>query len=82
MSTILVQQADAYSKPDGVSRLVSHAMKYQSSIYLRFEEMDINAKSIMGVAYFFSRANEKDIKITATGDDESEALADLRKFLS
>ncbi len=60
--------------------LVQLASKFDSSVYVDQEEKRTNAKSIMGVMILNFAAGTK-AKVTVDGPDETDALAEIEKFL-
>lgn len=64
-----------------IANLVQIANKYSSQIYLEAEGKRVNAKSIMGMMSF-SWLKGETIMIDANGEDETEAIAALEKFLA
>ena len=61
--------------------LVQVASQYESSIYVEKEQKRVNAKSIMGMMTLGLYAGET-VTVSANGEDEEEALANIEKFLS
>jgi len=64
-----------------VAMLVQVASQYDSSIYVESGEKRVNAKSIMGMMTLGLAAGEQ-ITVTAEGEDESQAVTDIEKYLS
>ena len=64
-----------------VALLVQVASKYESSIYIECENKKVNAKSIMGMMSLGLVSGE-DVLVSAVGDDETEALDSIEKYLS
>ena len=64
-----------------VALLVQEASKYQSKVYIEYGDKRINAKSIMGMMNL-TLGNGEEIKVVTDGDDETEALDGIDKFLS
>ncbi|MBM7553837.1 phosphocarrier protein HPr [Thalassobacillus pellis] len=74
----MVEQTMKITAADGVharpaTSLVQVAGQYQSDVNLEYREKSVNLKSIMGVMSL-GIPKDADIKITADGDDEKEAL--------
>lgn len=72
--------------PDGlearpVALLVQVASKYDSSIYVECDNKKVNAKSIMGMMSLGLAAGEN-VKVSADGEDEQEAMDDIETYLS
>ena len=61
--------------------LVQVASQFNSSIYVECGDKKVNAKSIMGMMALGLDAGEE-VVVSAEGDDESNAMADIEKFLS
>ena len=64
-----------------VAVLVQVASQFDSSIYVECSNKKVNAKSIMGMMALGLDAGEE-VVVSADGDDESNAMADIEKFLS
>lgn len=60
--------------------LVQTASKFDSEIYLEFKDKKVNLKSIMGVMSL-GVGQGADIKISAEGSDEAEAVNSLEETL-
>ena len=64
-----------------VALLVQTASRFQSTIYLEYEQTRVNAKSIMGMMSL--RVDyETRVIVEVEGEDEEEAMADMEAFLS
>ncbi|MCQ2537418.1 MAG: HPr family phosphocarrier protein [Lachnospiraceae bacterium] len=61
--------------------LVQVANKFSSVVYVEQQEKQINAKSIMGVMTLKIFDGEV-VTITANGEDEKEAVAEVEKLLT
>lgn len=82
----MIKQEITIQIPDGlearpVALLVQVASQYGSEIYVESDNKKVNAKSIMGMMTLGLYAGET-VTISANGDDEEEALANIEKFLS
>lgn len=64
-----------------VAMLVQVASQYDSSIYVECGTKRVNAKSIMGMMTLGLFAGET-VTVSADGEDEEEAIANIEKFLS
>lgn len=64
-----------------VAVFVQVASQYESEIYVESEEKRVNAKSIMGMMSLSLAAGEE-VLVSASGDDEKEAIANIEKYLS
>ncbi|MDD7402589.1 MAG: HPr family phosphocarrier protein [bacterium] len=71
--------ADAEARP--VAVLVQVASQFDSSIYVECGDKKVNAKSIMGMMALGLDTGEE-VVVSAEGEDESNAMADIEKFLS
>ncbi|AKG03951.1 phosphocarrier protein HPr [Salimicrobium jeotgali] len=77
--TFKVTSADGvHARPATV--LVQNAGKYESDINLHYKEKSVNLKSIMGIMSLGIPAGAE-IKITAEGDDEQEAIDHLTQTM-
>ena len=80
--TELVKVADinkAHKNP--IAELVQMACKFDSHIEIDGEGKNINAKSLMGIMAFGLKEGIE-VKVTATGSDESNATDAIRNFLT
>ena len=64
-----------------VAVLVQVASKYDSTVYLETNVKKVNAKSIMGMMSL-GLDNGEMVTVTADGEDELNAVADIEKFLA
>ncbi len=64
-----------------VALLVQVASQYKSQIYVESGDKKVNAKSIMGMMTLSLAAGES-IVVSASGEDEAAAIADIEKYLS
>ena len=64
-----------------VALLVQVESQYGSEIYVESDNKKVNAKSIMGMMTLGLFAGET-VTVTADGEDEEEAMANIEKFLS
>ena len=55
--------------------------QYGSEIYVESDNKKVNAKSIMGMMTLGLYSGET-VTVSANGEDEEEALANIEKFLS
>ncbi len=60
--------------------MVQTATKFKSEITLEKDGLEVNGKSIMGVMMLAAEMGS-DIKITAHGDDEEEAVKALAEVI-
>lgn len=63
-----------------LAEIVQIASQYKSEILLEYEKYKINAKSIMGIIAF-NPSEGMNVTIAADGNDESDAVYALEKFL-
>lgn len=64
-----------------IAMVVQTASKFNSSIYLEFQNKKINAKSIMGMMSL-SVLNGDSIDLVVDGEDEDAALKEMEGYLS
>lgn len=64
-----------------VALFVQVASKFESSIYVEYDNKKVNAKSIMGMMSL-GLATGEEVKVIAEGNDESTAIEDIEKYLS
>ena len=64
-----------------VAQLVQVASQYESRIYMEYANKKVNAKSIMGMMTLGVPAGGK-INVIAKGDDETEAIEHIGKYLN
>lgn len=64
-----------------IAVLVQVASKYDSTVYLESNGKKVNAKSIMGMMSL-GLDNGEMVTVTADGEDELVAVADIEKFLA
>ena len=82
----MIKQEITIQIPDGlearpVALLVQVASQYGSEIYVESDNKKVNAKSIMGMVTLGLYSGET-VTVSANGEDEEEALANIEKFLS
>ena len=76
---VIVQDIDKkYDHP--LAEIVQVASQFKSEILLEYDRYRINAKSIMGIIAF-NPSEGMNIVISAEGNDESDAVDTLEKFL-
>jgi catabolite repression HPr-like protein len=77
---VMVQMSTEFeARP--IAHLVQIANGYDSRIYLELGKARVNAKSIMGVMGL-ALVNGEQVVLDAEGEDETEAVEALEKFLS
>lgn len=64
-----------------VAMLVQVASQYESRIQVESGDKHVNAKSIMGMMTLGLTSGE-DIMVSASGEDEQEAIENIEKYLS
>ncbi len=69
---------DAEARP--VAVLVQTASQFDSKIYIKLEDKNINAKSIMGMMSI-GLTQDSEVTVTAEGDDEEKALETIVNYL-
>ncbi|TLS38721.1 phosphocarrier protein HPr [Pseudalkalibacillus caeni] len=62
------------------SMLVQAASKFTSEINLEYKDKTVNLKSIMGVMSL-GIPSGSDVKVTAQGDDEEEAISSIAETM-
>ena len=82
----MIKQEITIQIPNGlearpVALLVQVASQYGSEIYVESENKKVNAKSIMGMMTLGLYAGET-VTVSANGEDEEEAIANIEKFQS
>ena len=82
----MIRQEITIQIPNGlearpVALLVQVASQYGSEIYVESADKKVNAKSIMGMMTLGLYAGET-VTVSANGEDEEEAIANIEKFLS
>ncbi len=69
-----------------LAKLVQEASKFESTIYMEYEDKKVNAKSIMGMMGLFSLISKgsgsNEVNVIVDGGDEAEALAGIEDFLA
>ena len=63
-----------------VAVFVQVASQYESSVYVEYETKKVNAKSLMGMMSLGIATGET-VKVSADGNDASEAVAAIEKYL-
>jgi phosphocarrier protein len=74
----VISESGIHARP--ATLLVQTAGKFESEINLEYKERKVNLKSIMGVMSM-GIGQGADIKISAAGNDETEALRSLEEVL-
>ena len=77
---VVVQMSDSMEETP-IAHLVQLANQFSSQIYFEMDTKRVNAKSIMGMMTLGLYAGET-VTVSANGEDEEEALANIEKFLS
>ena len=82
----MIKQEITIQIPNGlearpVALLVQVASQYATEIYVESADKKVNAKSIMGMMTLGLYAGET-VTVSANGEDEEEAIANIEKFLS
>lgn len=78
--TVLFNCDDALQMK-AVAVLIQKASTFRSSVYLTKGERRANAKSLLGVMSL-GIENAMELKVTAEGSDETEALDTITSYLS
>ena len=64
-----------------VAMLVQVASQFDSKVYINSGDKKVNAKSIMGMMSL-GLDNGEEVTVSADGNDEEAAVAEIEKFLS
>ena len=64
-----------------VALLVQVASQYESNILIESSDIQVNAKSIMGMMSL-GLATGEEVTVIADGSDEEEAIKDIEKYLT
>ena len=64
-----------------VAMLVQVASQFDSKVYINSRAKKVNAKSIMGMMRL-GLDNGEEVTVSADGNDEEAAVAEIEKFLS
>ena len=64
-----------------IALLVQEASQYASKVYIQVDNKKINAKSIMGMMSL-GTIKGAEIELVVDGEDEKEAVAALKEFLT
>lgn len=75
----IVAETGIHARP--ATLLVQAASKFSSSVTLSYQGKDVNLKSIMGVMSL-GVGQGAEVKITAEGEDEAEALDAIANTMS
>ncbi len=80
--TQIVEVADIeHTHNNPVAELVQTACRFDSHITIQSEQKYINAKSLMGMMAFGLKKGMQ-VKISADGEDEVQAVDTIKKFLT
>ena len=63
-----------------IAVFVQKASQFDSAIYVEYDNKRVSAKSIMGMMTLGLPAGEE-IKVSADGNDEQDAIDEIEKFL-
>jgi phosphocarrier protein len=75
----IVNKLGLHARPAAL--LVKVAGKFKSEIKLTKDDLEINAKSIMGVM-MLAAEYESEVKITAEGEDEEQAVNAIEELIN
>lgn len=67
--------------PSTIAMFIQTASQYESKIYVEVKDKRVNAKSIMGMMTLGLPQGEK-LTVVAEGNDETEAIEHIQKYLS
>ncbi|MDR2660570.1 MAG: phosphocarrier protein HPr [Lactobacillaceae bacterium] len=74
----IIAESGIHARP--ATMLVKKATEFDSKVTLKYNDKEVNLKSIMGVMSLGAGQNAK-IEIVADGSDEQEALSGLEETL-
>ena len=74
----IIDKAGIHARPASI--VVATASKFESDIKLHFKSHSANLKSIMNILALGVKSGDE-ITIDAKGDDEKEAIAEIKKAL-
>lgn len=77
----MAEQTVVITNPMGLharaaAKFVRLSSKFESEIFVRFRDMEVDGKSIMGVM-MLAAASGSELLISASGSDENAAVAEL-----
>lgn len=77
----MAEQTVVITNPTGLharaaAKFVRLSSKFESEIFVRFRDMEVDGKSIMGVM-MLAAASGSELLISASGSDEDAAVAEL-----
>jgi catabolite repression HPr-like protein len=66
-----------------VAELIQVASQFKSVVYVIYDNKQVNAKSLMGMMTLSTLGLDagKNVKVTAEGEDEEEAIKAVEKYL-
>ena len=67
--------------PSTIALFIQTASQYDSRVYVEVENKKVDAKSIMGMMTLGLAAGEE-ITVSATGDDEQQAIEHIERYLN
>ena len=68
-------------EPKQAALFIQKASNYKSNVWIKKDERKANGKSLLGILSL-AVAKDNDIIIITEGEDEEEALNDLKNFLT
>ncbi len=77
---VVVQMTNS-TEATPIAHLVQLANKFQSQVYFEMDSKKVNAKSIMGMMSLVLTSGSR-VTVSAEGEDESEAVTAMEKFLT
>lgn len=80
MKEVVTVNVKAKADVSPVAMLVQLASRFESEIYIEDGSKRFNAKSIMGMMTL-GLEEGKELSLTATGKDESEAIKEIADYL-
>ena len=65
---------------NNLALFIQKASKYKADVFVEKNELKANAKSLLGLLSL-QIANGDNVKLVASGEDEKQALQELREYL-
>ena len=77
---VVVQMTNS-TEATPIAHLVQLANQFQSQVYFEMDSKKVNAKSIRGMMSLVLTSGSR-VTVSAEGEDESEAVTAMEKFLT
>lgn len=75
---VLCNPLGLHLRPAG--RLCTEALKYKSTVTFRYQDSEVNGKSVLGVLSLCLRYNSQFV-VVCEGEDEEEALQGIKELI-